>query len=253
MNARPEGPTAPGIVAALLLLTRLPVPNRWAHVDVARGLAWYPLVGALVGSLTGVVGLAASHVVPPLLAASVAVIAGLLVTGAIHEDGIADVADALGGHRERDDALRILRDPRIGTYGALALGATLLVRAACLASIDPARWLHNLVVAHTLGRASILPLIRWLPPARTDGLGNAIRKGASRTTLTAGLLTAACITVPFAGLRAPVVWLTTVTVVIASVRWYRRRLGGYTGDCLGATCVATELLTLLAAAPAWPT
>lgn len=239
-----------GLGATLQFLTRLPVPWPREHREdeLARALPWFPAVGALVGLLLGLGGWWLTRAGLPVGPAAVltGVVAGPMLTGALHEDGLADTADGLWGGRDRAAALRILRDSRVGAYGVVALVAALLTRAACLEALPPASWPAALAVGHCLGRLASVWLMATLPYAREEapGLGGSMVAGLRSLHL--GLASAVGVGVvilaPPPGLAA----LGLATLLLALLRgWYRRKLGGVTGDLLGAACVLVEIGTLL--------
>ena len=164
---------ASDLKAAVLFCTRLPIPHAAAitGADLARAGWAFPVAGAVVGLIAAAVyWLAGLAGLPPLPAAGLAVAATLVVTGCLHEDGLADVADAFGG-ATRERKLEIMRDSRVGTYGACALSMSLLLRTAALASIAaPAAAASVLVAAHMAARAGMPLFMRLVPPARIDGL-----------------------------------------------------------------------------------
>lgn len=231
---------------ALAFLTRVPVGGTIeASSGLARAVPWLPAVGAAVGVVGAGIYAVGTQVLPQLVAATVAVGATVAVTGAMHEDGLADFADSLGG-RSREDALRIMRDPTHGTYGVVALALSLLVRIAALASLDAGQALAALPAAHALGRAGAVVLLA-APAARRSGLGNAWASGLTTTAVMASLAVGALVggvsTGPWA---APVLAVAAagVAVVAAVAMW---ALGGVTGDVMGAAEQAAEILVLLLA------
>ncbi len=233
------------LAVAFQFLTRLPVPRvPFAPGSLARSAAFFPVVGCTLGA-----GAALLHrlLVPHLsrnTSALAVVLALVLATGALHEDGLADAADGFGGGRDRDHTLQILRDSRIGSYGALALVFSVLARLLLLASIPLGHVAGYLVTAGTLSRWSSLPLMA-LPAARgQDGQGARVARQASRATLLAGSLLAAGIS--FLSLRraAVVPILLTVAIAALSGRFFLRRIGGVTGDCFGATIQLSEVAVL---------
>lgn len=237
-----------GFLGAIAFLTRVPARARVVRPDdLARSVPWFPAVGFLVGVAVGGGYALAVQLVPPLAAAALALGAGLLLTGAFHEDGLGDVADAFGGGRDRDDVVRILHDPRQGTFGVAAISLSLLVRAAALASLGPWAGMAAAAAAHSLSRAAAMGLMGVAPPA-ADGLGAAyvasLNKGAASAGVVSGLgLAAAAVgawVFPAAGLAA----LGAVVVGGLAVR----KLGGISGDVLGATQQVAEGLVLLLAA-----
>ena len=158
-----------GVLSAAQLLTRIPIRLR-AAPDVAKAVPWFPVVGALIGAAIGGVVAGLMELTTPGVAATVAVLFGIVVTGAFHEDGLADTADAMGGwtpERRRE----ILKDSRHGSYGVAAMCGTIVLRIACIAALAPAAAFAALVAAHTLGRGAAVGVMGLAPPVSTDGLG----------------------------------------------------------------------------------
>ncbi|WP_369973833.1 adenosylcobinamide-GDP ribazoletransferase [Pelomonas sp. KK5] len=239
---------------ALQFLTRCPVP-RWVGYEPAwlqQSARWFPAVGTLVGAVAAGVLWASLQLWPPAVAVLLSMAASVWLTGGFHEDGWADSCDGLGGAVSRERALAIMKDSRIGSYGALGLTLMLGLKAACLvalASVQPALAVAVLVFAHTASRAAAVTLMRLLPYAgdvehakakplatQADGVTLAVALGWA---LSIGLLL-----VPGARLCAAL--LAIAAVVLWMRRWLRRRLGGYTGDNLGACQQLAELAALLA-------
>ncbi|HET9019903.1 MAG TPA: adenosylcobinamide-GDP ribazoletransferase, partial [Acetobacteraceae bacterium] len=166
------------LAAACALLTRLPV-GRWADgCEPARGVWAYPLVGALVGGIgAAVYALGRTLGLGGPVAAIWTLAALLLVTGALHEDGLADAADGLGGGRTVERRLAIMRDSRIGSFGTLALLLSSALRIAAIAALSPRMAACALVTSGALGRAALLLPLLLLPPARPDGLGASLARG----------------------------------------------------------------------------
>ena len=244
---------------ALQFLTRVPVPrwvgwrDEWLH-DSARHFA---AVGIVVGAVCAVVYHAALWLWPPAVAIGLSVAAGLLLTGAFHEDGFADVCDGLGGATSRERALAIMKDSRIGAYGAIGIAMMLGLKAAALVSL-PTGWVAAaLVLAHGASRAAAVSLIRWLPYA--GDVEHAKAKPLAQRLSAAGLWVswgwvlqvAAALAAwrPAAALAVMGALLLVIACAVLCARWFKQRLGGYTGDCLGATqqlCELTAYLGLLA-------
>lgn len=246
------------LAAALRYFTRLPVPARaGATPDAdARALAHLPLVGCLVGAAGAAVTLAAGRVLPAALAVIAGMVATLLLTGALHEDGFADTVDAFGGAPDRGRALQIMKDPRVGSFGAIGIALMLLAKLEALSALwarDGAAVLAwTLVAAHGASRLAPVALVRALDYAREDGESKS-RALARRPSPAALAWAAACALAPCAALAAmqlsaidsarPAVQalgLGLLAAVIAG-RTFVRRLGGYTGDCLGAAQQVCEL------------
>jgi len=234
------------LAAAIGLLTRLPVP---AHGARGGAAAWaYPLVGAGIGALTGgILSAAAATDLPPPVAAGLAVAVAVTVTGALHEDGLADAADGLWGGWTRERRLEIMRDSRIGAYGVLALVLSLLLRWSCFAAIAPTAgaWLY-LAAAGAASRAAMVALWSALPPARRDGLAAGQGRPRRATALLAGVLALAVLATLPAGGGVPVALACAgAALVCGRLAW--TRIGGQTGDVLGATQQVCEIAALLAA------
>src|SRR3984893_16995294 len=159
---------------ATALLTRVPMPHPDGAMPagLARAQRAFPLVGAMIGVVVGLVDLLLLAIrISPLCAAALALGASAALTGALHEDGLADVGDGFGGGRDRAAKLLIMRDSRLGTFGAIVLLVGFSARLSALASLPAATIVPGLVVAHALARAAIPVLAARMPFARDDGLG----------------------------------------------------------------------------------
>ena len=235
---------------AVGLLTRLPVLPRAggnAEGGLAGAVGYFPLVGLLVAAVGVGTWAILEPVLGPLVAALASVLATVVVTGALHEDGLADVADGFWGGSAPDRRLEIMRDSRIGTFGVLAVTGDVLLRAALLAPLDLAGVVRVLVAGHVIGRAAPLVLAAWLPPARAEGLGARIGKPRR------GSVVLATVTVVTAAVAAAGGWgavpLVAAGIAVAAVGWIaRRRIGGHTGDVLGAGVLVANLAVAAAVA-----
>jgi adenosylcobinamide-GDP ribazoletransferase len=230
------------IAVAFQFLTRLPVPQAgFAPDGLARAVKFFPLVGLVIGSGAALLEkLLAPHLDRP--ASALAVLLYLvLITGCLHEDGLADVADSMGGW-SLEQRLAILRDSRIGSYGVTALVLSLLIRAVLLAGLPLEHFTVYLVSAHVLCRWSMLPLSYYLRPARdNEGQGARIAGLTSTASLIAGSLFT-IVTVIVALRKAAIApLLSAMAVPLLSSFLYVRKFGGVTGDCFGATNQLTEI------------
>jgi adenosylcobinamide-GDP ribazoletransferase len=239
------------VAVSLMFCTRLPLATSMpaAGGDVARASWALPVAGALVGALGGLAyWLAVRLGLPPLVAAALALAAGMVVTGCLHEDGLADTADGFGGS-DRERRLEIMRDSRLGTYGACALLISLLLRWSALASIADARAVAlALVAAHAAARAPLPAFMALVPPARSDGLAAGAGPPPYAAVAAAGVLGALALGLclgPTAALAA-LVLLAAAAVIMA--RMSVKAIGGHTGDVLGALEQINEILVLLVAA-----
>jgi adenosylcobinamide-GDP ribazoletransferase len=239
---------------AAAFLTRLPLapPPEQSAAPLAESSWAFPLVGLVVGLLSGLAyALAARLHVPPLAAALIALGLGVLLTGGLHEDGLADTADGIGGGGDPEARLAIMRDSRIGSFGVLALIFSVGLRAACIAAIGAAGGvIAALIAAHAVGRGFLPLVLRALEPARSDGLGAEAGKPAQAVAL-AGMGLAVLIAL-FAldFLPGLVALIAAAALMSARAVLAQRRLGGYTGDVLGAIEQGGETVVLLVAA-AW--
>jgi cobalamin 5'-phosphate synthase/cobalamin synthase len=238
-------------VGAVTFLTRLPIGRRVIvdGMDVARGAVLFPVVGAGVGALAGGVAIALQDQVPDLVAAALAIAAAAIVTGAMHLDALADTADAAGA-TDRTEALAIMRDSRIGSFGATALVLDLLIKVAAVAALlQHGHALAGLVAAGALSRAASPPLATVLPYPRVEGGPGSVLSGrTSRVAafIAVGLGVAIALAVWWSDGYRLVVVAGAVALALGLI--YRRWLGGATGDCLGAATELCETAVLVVAA-----
>jgi adenosylcobinamide-GDP ribazoletransferase len=253
MMSAPGWPSglATDLKIGFLFCTRLPLPHAEPieRGDVARASWTFPLVGALVGGIAALAyGLALELKLPPLLAAALALAATLLLTGCLHEDGLADTVDGFGGGRYRERKLDIMRDSRLGTYGACALVMSLLLRIAAVAAIaSPAAAALALAASHAAARATLPAFMRFVPPARPDGLSAQAGQPSPQCVAIALLLGGAALGAAL-GLAAAVIAAILAAAVWIAMAWLSvRQIGGQTGDVLGALEQANEIVILLTA------
>lgn len=249
-----------GFREAVALLTRIPVASASCRPsDISSSVAWFPVVGAGVGAAVGGVYVGLSELVPELAAAGVALAVGLLLTGGLHEDGLADAADALGASSQRH-ALEVMRDPRHGTFGVAAGSLSVLIRAGAISALGGWSALGSVVAAHALSRGAAVGLLAHLRPAEADGLGSVYAGGLSRRGAASGYAAATILGAAGLGiLVAPAAVITTLAAVVTGAV-AGSRFGGMTGDVLGAAQQLAETGILLLVAglttaglqiPAW--
>lgn len=255
---------------AVQFLTRLPVPGlaglnaATAKAGLARSVVWFPVVGALVGAVTAAVILLAEQFWPRAIAVIVALILEARLTGAFHEDAVADFCDGFGGGMTPQRIHEIMKDSRIGSYGAVGLGLTMALRASLLIALPTALILPALLASASFGRwlavavmATTAPFEPTGPNAGEQAAG--LGKDVGARTNTAQWLAATGLTlpfmVPFLLARAAPMGLA-IGVAIMFVLWFRhfllRHLGGVTGDCLGFAVYVGQILILLAATAQLP-
>ena len=241
-------------LTAVMFLTRLPCPA-WVGHDaptLSRSAVYFPAVGALVGLFGAAAYGAVSLAFAPTFAAAAALAATVWLTGAFHEDALGDTFDGFGGGWQRDEVLRIMRDSRLGTYGTVALVLTLGARWTALASLAPAAVLGALVGAHVLARWTALPLILWLPYVRETGTGKPFAASMTPGRLAAGSAVAVGLAALALGWALVPVGLTVVAVTVVGGLYSRSKIGGMTGDVLGAVNGLSELAAYLVLLGDWP-
>ena len=234
---------------ATMFLTRLPIA-RWVQHDTALQLGmarWFPAVGWLVGGLAALLLWLCANLVPWVPAVILATALAILLTGAFHEDGFADMCDAFGGGWEKEQVLRIMKDSRLGTYGTLGLGLMLSSKISLLCSLPLTNALCALIAGHVLSRTAATSLLLDLPYVRDTEDGIA-KTPPAEFTLTSLWFTVA--TAALALLLLPMrAWLPLLLGLLALRYWaawyYRKRIGGYTGDCLGGAQQLAELWVLM--------
>lgn len=233
------------IVVAFAFLTRIPIRHR-DGVFLHHSARWFPLVGAVVGGLGGGTFWLASQWVPSTVAAVLALLITVLVTGGFHQDGLADVFDGLVGGWTPEDRLRILKDSRHGTYGVLALVLQSLLQVSCLATLSPRDGALALVAAHTLAR--LAPVALMFSPAAPGqaGMGTAYAREIRPRDLAVAVAVTAAVLLPLLQLRALALAGVVAVPVLALLLWVRRRIGGVVGDALGAAEQVAESAVLLA-------
>ncbi|WP_018605072.1 adenosylcobinamide-GDP ribazoletransferase [Uliginosibacterium gangwonense] len=240
---------------ALGYFTRLPVPAwvGWSSSELNHATRYFPLVGLLVGLLVAGVFYLASLFLPLRVALLLSMIASLLITGAFHEDGLADSADGFGGGWGKDQILTIMKDSRIGTYGAIALVTALLMKFLVLDALGLFT-LIALPLAHTLSRTMALLVMAAMKYVRQDDSTRAkpVAEGLSKTDWVLGLCLGlapfiAVLAFDVLPLRAMLAcWLSCIMATLLWAFYIYRRIGGYTGDALGASQQIAEIATYLA-------
>ncbi len=230
-----------GLFSAIAFLTSLPVPEALKSGRENAMLAWFPAAGLLVGGILSGLWFVSGLLFPGPAAAVILIACLFLLTGAIHLDGLADCADAFYGRRDRESVHRILKDPRIGTMGGLAIGITLLARYASLTTLPSAVVLLALPASAVLSRTAALIAMRLLPyvtgPSRILTARPAVTPG--RVVLAAVILLAVSLFLPVPSLAA-----LAALAIFWRIAW--KKIGGSTGDVLGATIEIAEAVFLLA-------
>lgn len=237
-------------VAAVTFLTAVPIGPRTeiGERDLRTGAVLFPIVGALVGALVGVVSWGAVFALPPLVAAVLGVAVGVLLTAALHVDGLADVADGMGAVFSGRDPSTVMRDPRLGTFGVATLTLDLVLKVSVLAALVAGpRFPLELVASAALARVAPLVLAAALPYVSPEGGSGGWTRGVGLGVCLAAMAIASAVGIPTVG---PAFGAMVVTGALATAllgRWSAARLGGVTGDVFGASAELTETLALTAA------
>lgn len=229
-----------GLLIALAFLTRLPVPRMDATADMfARSVRYYPLIGLAVGAIVATAGWCGSWL-HPWIGGLAALLAWVWVTGALHLDGLGDLADGLGAsHGDRTRLLAVMADPHIGSFGVVAIVLQILCKLVMLSLLLPAQW-FAIILIPAVARLGPLFWARYLPPLRPGGLGAAMSSAVRGSDLILGsaALILACFAFP---------WLAVAPIILAVIGfWFGCRTGGLTGDMHGAGIEIAESLLLFA-------
>ena len=241
--------------AAMTFLTRLKLPRGMpagaapAQAELAAASWAFPLAGIVIGAIGAIVYAIAHRLgATPWVAGALAVAATLAVTGALHEDGLADTIDGFGGGATREEKLTIMRDARTGAFGVCALIISILIRVGVLASLaDSSLVAGALIAAHAGGRAAMAPAMFFLQPARTDGLAFSAGRPQAIAAIVATLLAflVAVLCLGFGRAVEAAIALAVLTALVA--RLSSRQIGGQTGDVLGTVEQVCEIAVLLVA------
>jgi adenosylcobinamide-GDP ribazoletransferase len=227
---------------ALQFLSRLPVPRQLesSGEQLGKAAAFFPLVGLIVGGGAALVFVLLRQVLPLSASVLCAIIFAAFVTNGFHEDGFADAFDGFGGGWTKDHTLQIMRDSRIGTYGTLALIFLIVGKLNFLSSLPQGQIWRWLIVAHAAARWTILPLCAWLPYARAEGQGKLVAKQVGAPEIITGTATLLASLLLLSWSAALAALFVTGLVTLLSGLYFRIRLQGVTGDCLGASNQLTE-------------
>ncbi len=242
---------------ALMFYTRIPCPKWVRHDDdmIQRSTIYFPIIGYIVGALSAIILLAFQYIFPPLLAVIFSVVASVLATGAFHEDGFADMCDGFGGGWTKEKILSIMKDSRLGTFGMTGLVlllSTKIYTVYCLVIVlDKTSILLTLISAHAISRSIAASTIFTHPYAREslDSKAKPVSKGINVSQLLL-VIVGGLFPLSILYIISPSYWLTGIPVILYVVkifltRFYVKWIGGYTGDCLGATQQIAEVVFYL--------
>lgn len=238
---------------ALQFFTRLPIP-RWVGFEpewLHHASRYFPLVGVVVAAVSAIAYTVGAWFWPAPVAVLVAMAAGIYLTGAFHEDGFADMCDGFGGGLTQQRVLDIMKDSRIGAYGAIGIGCLLALKCVTLAMLPPGAIAGALLLAHPLSRLAAVALILTMDYARDEGKAKPMAQAMTHAEFAIATGTALLPALSM-GVLGYFSWSMMLTAIVAAAcgAWWlaakcRRRIGGYTGDCLGAVQQVTEVMIYL--------
>lgn len=237
-----------GLWVAAGFLTRIPVGDvtrgGTVEVDTARAVPWFPIIGLLIGAVHGGTYYLAGQLIAPVVAATLALGLSLLLTGAFHHDGLADIADAFGGGWTVEQRMEILKDSRLGTYGVAALAIALILEVGAVSQLSPTLGFEALVVAHCLGRAAALAAM-VLAPTAGDGMGASYMDRLSTRLVLLSVAVAIGIGAFISPTRVVLAVAAASVASVAVVGLAIRKIGGVNGDVLGAVTVVSGVAILV--------
>ncbi len=236
--------------AALTLFTRLPL-WKWMSIPgdaYSSAVVYWPLTGWLTGALTAGIYLGLSYIIPTLPALIIAIVAQLVFTGALHEDGLADFCDGFGGGRDKDGILAIMKDSHIGTYGVIGLICYFLLLVTLLGTLPKMALALTLFAADSFSKFTASQIIDLLPYARKEGAKNKISYSKMSAGEFALNLLGGCIPLIPLILYRPSTTFAIIFPIIAAallILYMKHKIGGYTGDCCGATALICKVMMIL--------
>ncbi|MFK5978956.1 MAG: adenosylcobinamide-GDP ribazoletransferase [Rhizobiaceae bacterium] len=244
------------LMIALQFFSRIPLPKSVtekisAENNLAESAHLFSVVGMLLALIPAFVWYISASFFAPAIAAGLAIAIGMLITGGLHEDGLADCADGLGGGNTRARILKIMKDSRIGTYGAAALIFSIGIRWAALASLSPYAGIFALLIAHATSRATMTLAIKYSTYARSEGIGKSVSSGIPSEQFTLTLAIAFIMALLLGGGYGVFAGVMGFIVAGAMLLFLEKRLNGYTGDGLGAMEQLSEITILVILSACW--
>jgi adenosylcobinamide-GDP ribazoletransferase len=238
-----------GLRRALSFLTRLPIQSEEiTSGELARAIPWFPVAGIFIGGVVALVYALAAQGLPPSLFATLAVFVGAAITGGFHEDGLGDTFDALGGGWSEEQMLEIMKDSRQGTFGVLAIVGSMFVRVAALAALSTNVGVWTLVLVHVLARGAVVGVMVLSTPVATSGLGASYARDLHRPSAVVSALISTLAAIGVWGVNGVIVIGVLVAAVGMFIVWVHNKIGGYTGDILGAAEQFGEMAIMVTAA-----
>ena len=232
------------IKVAFAFLTRIPI-NHKPEISIQRSAVWFPLVGWVIGGVTGFLFYFLSQGIPALPAAAITILFSTLVTGGFHQDGLADTFDGLVGGWNTDDRLRILKDSRHGTYGVLSIALQLIIQVSLLSTLSPRVGALAIITAHTLGR--LVPIYFMLAPAvpSHEGMGATYSRAVGARDVLASTLLTVALLFGLIGVHLFIAAVIVAMIGLTFLVYVKKKIGGVLGDVLGASEQIAESFILL--------
>jgi len=237
------------LFTSVMFYTRIPVPRRtgFSKENLNKATGYFPFVGIMVGAIGGTIYWAAQHILPVSVSVLLCMITTILITGAFHEDAISDFCDGFGGGYSQEQILNIMKDSRIGTYGAIGLIMVLLSRYVLLSNIETAKFLAVIIAGNALSRLNAVFVIFSSEYVRNDETSKSKPVGEKHGIFTLMLaIVFGLIPMIFIPFISTIIIISALIVTFLVFRWYIIKiLGGYTGDVLGAIQQISELVFYL--------
>ncbi len=241
---------------ALMFYTRIPCPRWITHdpVYVNKATRYLPLIGWITGGISALVWCGAMYVFNPPVAIVLSIVAGILVTGAFHEDGFADVCDGFGGGWTKEKILLIMKDSRVGAYGAIGIVLMLLLKYAGLSTLPEAALWKVMIAAHSFSRLCpviIIATARYVREHEEEAKAKPLAKAVTAREIIPAIVSGLLPLLFFPSVNILLALLLPLAATLYLRRYFKKWIGGYTGDCLGATQQVTEVLFYLSCIALW--
>ncbi len=232
-------------ISALTFLTIIPIPKRYKYTSSFEGCErYFPIVGVIIGLLAGLCAYISFLIFPPLVAAAISVLALMVITGGLHIDGLSDTADGFFSYRDKEKTLEIMKDSCIGSMGSISQICLIILKISAIYELAASSYLA-LFIAPIIGRTAILYLSYKFNPANSNGLGFTINSGVTKLAMNFALALSVVLSYFLFGLFGilAVVFALATTYYLGKIS--KKKIGGFTGDVLGASCEIAEATTLI--------
>ncbi len=235
-----------GLLHAMRFLTVIPIPfaKETDERIFTSSMMFFPLVGFFIGVVCAFLSYLLSLFFSPFMTSALVVALWVVLTGALHLDGFADTVDGIGGGRDREERLAIMKDSRIGTFGAVSLFLVLILKVAFLSELTESYPIFSVILAAATGRWVISGAIMYFPSARPDGMGALFKKNCGKREFIVSSSIMGAVSLFCLAVGGPVVVLLTAAAAYGAAAFLSKRLGGLTGDSYGALCEFSEAVAL---------